>query len=91
MATAPNTLHVNVTNATEQVWEGEATMVSAFTTEGSIGILPGHTPVLAALAKGEVRVKAVDGSEITAQADDGFLSVAGDQVTVIAGEALVSE
>lgn len=91
MAAAKNTLRVNVTSATEQVWEGEAVQVSAYTEEGSIGILPGHTPMLAALAQGEVRVKAVDGTEITAQADDGFLSVAGDLVTVIAGEAVVAE
>ena len=84
-------LRVNVTSATEQVWEGEAVSVVARTTEGEIGILPGHTPVLASLAVGEVRVKTAAGETFTAQAEDGFLSVANDVVTVLAGEASLAQ
>lgn len=86
-----NVLRVNVTSATSQVWEGEAVSVVARTTEGEIGILPGHTPVLASLAEGEVRVKTADGKSIVANAEDGFLSVANDLVTVLAGEATLAE
>lgn len=93
MAEATNrpVLRVNVVSATSQVWEGEAVQVVARTTEGEIGILPGHTPVLASLAVGEVRVKTVEGKQVTAHAEDGFLSVANDLVTVLAGEASLSE
>ena len=90
-ATNRSVLHVNVVSATSQVWEGDAVQVVARTTEGEIGILPGHTPVLASLAVGEVRVKTVEGRTVTAQAEDGFLSVANDLVTVLAGEATLSE
>lgn len=83
-------LNVNVVNATEQVWEGKAKEVIAYTTEGSIGIRPGHTPVLATLAVGEVRVITEDGKTISATAENGFLSVSNDLVTVIAGEAVVT-
>lgn len=84
-------LNVNVVSATEQVWEGKAKEVIAYTTEGSIGIRPGHTPVLATLAVGEVRVLTAEGKTVSAQAEHGFLSVSNDLVTVIAGEAVVTE
>ena len=43
--------------------------------------------VLAILAEGEVRVTASDGQVIAARADDGFLSVDNDVVTIVAGDA----
>ncbi|MGO2112820.1 MAG: F0F1 ATP synthase subunit epsilon, partial [Pseudoclavibacter sp.] len=42
-------LTVNVVSAVAQVWEGEARQVVARTTEGEIGVLPGHEPMLAIL------------------------------------------
>ena len=81
------TLNVSVVSAERELWTGEATQVVARTTEGEIGILNGHQPVLAILAPGETRVSAVDGSVITARVDDGFLSVQGNTVTIVAGNA----
>jgi F-type H+-transporting ATPase subunit epsilon len=80
-------LNVSVVAADHEVWAGEASMVVAKTVEGEIGILPGHEPILAILASGEVRVT-VNGSEsIRAQADDGFLSVENNTVTIVARQA----
>ncbi|HEV7185557.1 MAG: F0F1 ATP synthase subunit epsilon [Actinomycetales bacterium] len=80
-------LNVSVVAADHEVWSGEANMVVARTVEGQIGILPGHEPLLAILAEGQVRVT-VNGSEtITAQADDGFLSVENNTVTIVARKA----
>ena len=80
-------LKVSVVSADREVWSGQAKQIIARTTEGEIGILPGHEPILAILAKGEVRVTAEDGSVITANADDGFLSVEHDTVTIVARNA----
>jgi F-type H+-transporting ATPase subunit epsilon len=80
-------LKVSVVAADHEVWSGEATMVVARTVEGQIGILAGHEPLLAMLAVGEVRVTQVGGAVVTAQADDGFLSVENDTVTVVARQA----
>ncbi|MBF4461903.1 MULTISPECIES: F0F1 ATP synthase subunit epsilon [unclassified Rathayibacter] len=81
------TLKVSVVSATAEIWAGEAKQLTARTVEGEIGILAGHEPLLAILASGEVRVTAVDGTRLTAQAEDGFLSVENDVVTVVAREA----
>jgi F-type H+-transporting ATPase subunit epsilon len=83
-------LQVSVVSADQEVWSGTASMVVARTVEGEIGILPGHQPLLAILAAGEVRITA-EGLAVTASAEDGFLSVDHDTVTVVArNAALVS-
>ena len=80
-------LTVNVVSAERALWSGPAKSVVAKTPEGEIGILAGHEPILAVLAAGEVRVTTVDGSVLTANAEDGFLSVQNDTVTIVAGAA----
>lgn len=82
-----STLQVTVVSATAEVWSGEAEMVVARTTEGEIGILAGHEPTLGVLAAGEVRITTPSGEKITAAAEDGFLSVDNNQVTIVAGMA----
>ena len=80
-------LSVSVVSADQQVWTGEAAMVVAKTVEGEIGILAGHEPMLAILAVGDVRLTLADGSKVVAKAEDGFLSVDNDIVTVVARKA----
>ena len=81
------TLRVELVSADQSVWSGQAKMVVAKTVEGEIGILPGHEPMLAILASGEVRVTTPDGELLKASAEDGFLSVEHDVITVVARNA----
>ena len=80
-------LKVSLVSADQEVWSGEAKQIVARTTEGEIGILAGHEPLLAILAAGEVRVNATSGERLVARADDGFLSVENDTVTIVARDA----
>jgi F-type H+-transporting ATPase subunit epsilon len=80
-------LTVNVVSADEQVWSGQAHMVVARTRVGEIGILAGHQPLLGILSAGEVRITMSDGGKITANAEDGFISVENDTVTIAARAA----
>ena len=80
-------LHVELVAADQAVWTGEAKMVIAKTVEGEIGLLPGHEPMLAILASGEVRITLAGGEIIKASAEDGFLSIEKDVVTVVARHA----
>jgi F-type H+-transporting ATPase subunit epsilon len=75
-----------------EVWTGKARQVIAKTLDGDIGILAGHTPVLGILAEGSlVRIFPEDGSaEVAAAIGGGFLSVADDQVSVLARQALLA-
>ena len=80
-------LDVHLVSADAEVWTGEASLVIAKTVEGEIGFMAGHEPVLAILAEGQVRITRTDGSKVIANAQDGFLSMEGDTVTVVAGNA----
>lgn len=84
-------LNVSVVSAHSEIWSGEATQVIAKTVEGEIGILGGHEPLLAVLASGEVRVTTVGGDKIVVDAEDGFLSVDQDVVTIVAGQAALAK
>ena len=81
------TLRVELVAADRAVWSGEAKMVVAKTIEGEIGLLPGHEPMLAILATGDVRITLPTGESIKATAAEGFLSVEHDIVTIVARDA----
>ncbi|MGC5169395.1 F0F1 ATP synthase subunit epsilon [Micromonospora sp. DT81.3] len=80
-------INVSLVAADAEVWSGEATLVIARTVEGEIGIMTGHEPLLAILAEGQVRITKADGTKILANAQDGFLSMEGNDLTIVAGNA----
>ena len=78
-------LWIELVAVEEKVWSGDAEMLVARTTEGELGVLPGHTPLLGQLAEpSQVRIKQGGGSEIAYDVSGGFLSVTGTGVTVLA-------
>lgn len=80
-------LNVSLVSADAEIWTGEASLVVAKTVEGEIGIMTGHEPILAILAEGQVRITQLDGTKVLANAQDGFLSMEGSQLTIVAGNA----
>lgn len=85
-------LHVELVSVERELWSGEATLVSARTTEGEVGILPGHTPLLGQLAEGfTVSISAAGGTEVVAAVHGGFLSVTDDGVTILAEVAELAD
>lgn len=81
------TLHVELVAADQAVWAGAAKMVIAKTVDGEIGLLPGHEPMLAILSAGEVRITLPTGEKLVASAEDGFLSIEHDVLTIFARHA----
>ncbi|RJK98444.1 F0F1 ATP synthase subunit epsilon [Vallicoccus soli] len=73
------------------VWSGPATMVVAKTSEGDLGVLPGHAPLLAVLVNGRVEIRPVDGEPVVVAVLGGFLSVADDKVSLLAEAAELAE
>jgi F-type H+-transporting ATPase subunit epsilon len=80
------TVHVELVAVERLLWSGEATMVIARTTEGELGVLPGHAPLLGQLADGGVvRIKEEGGGEeLVFAVHGGFLSVTEDGVSILA-------
>jgi F-type H+-transporting ATPase subunit epsilon len=74
----------------EVVFDGEAELVIAVTTEGEEGVLAHHAPFLAALRPGVLRANVVrDGhaSRLELATDEGFMQALPDGVTVLVDEA----
>ena len=85
-------LHVELVAVDREIWSGDATTVIAKTTEGEVGILPGHAPLLGEVAEGStVRVVQTGGAEIVAAVHGGFLSVTAEGVTILAEVAELAE
>jgi F-type H+-transporting ATPase subunit epsilon len=79
-----SSLAVELVSAERRVWSGDASMVLARTTEGELGILPNHAPLLGVLVNGVVTIRVSDGSVETAAVHGGFLSVANNRVSILA-------
>lgn len=79
-----NQLHVDVVSVEQKVWSGDADMLVARTTEGELGILAGHAPLLGQLAEpSQIRIKRPEG-DLAYDVAGGFLSVDAGGVTVLA-------
>ncbi|HET7756755.1 MAG TPA: F0F1 ATP synthase subunit epsilon [Steroidobacteraceae bacterium] len=87
MAEAP-TIHVDIVSAEGEIFSGPATMVFAPASQGDIGVMPRHAPLLTLLKAGEVRVQTPDGQEQHFFVGGGALEVQPTRVTVLADTAM---
>ncbi len=85
MAQRP-TLYVQVVTTTGEVHAGEADEVIAPGTEGQLGILPRHAPLMTTLKVGALVIKHA-GTEETLFIGGGFMEVADNRIIVLADEA----
>ena len=86
------TMNVELVSVERRLWAGEASAVFARTTEGELGVLPGHTALLGALAPGwVVRIERENDPELRVAVHGGFLSVRKDGVSVLAEMAEQAE
>ena len=83
-------LHVEVVSADRTVWSGEATRVIARTSEGDVGILPGHAPLLSLLVDGVIDVLTAEDETWVAAVSTGFISVANNRVSILSEYAEAS-
>jgi len=82
------TLQVELVAVERRIWSGEARMVIARTTEGELGVLPGHAPLLGQLAEGGVvTIRTESGDDVVIAAHGGFLSVTERGVSILAETA----
>jgi F-type H+-transporting ATPase subunit epsilon len=83
-------MQVELVSADRLVWSGEASMVIARTTEGDVGVLPNHAPMLSLMVDGIIDVTTANGETWIAAVDAGFLSVANNRISILAEHAEMS-
>ena len=79
-------LHLEIVTAERIVFEDDVDEVIAPGSDGDLGILPKHAPLLSTLNIGELRLKKA-GEEVALAIGGGFLEVYHDNVTVLADAA----
>jgi F-type H+-transporting ATPase subunit epsilon len=78
------TVNVELVAPDRVVWEGEADMVIARTTDGELGVMANHIPLLGVLVDAPVRIRQ-NGSDVkTVDVRGGFLSVTKEKVSILA-------
>lgn len=82
------TVSLFIVSAEKEIYSGEVAQVYATGTEGEMGIMPGHTPLLTTLQPGQIRVVLADGEEEVFYISGGMLEVQPTEVTVLSDTAL---
>jgi F-type H+-transporting ATPase subunit epsilon len=86
-----STVPFKLITPTKVVFDGDAELVIAVTTEGEEGILPQHAPFLGALRPGVLRANVfADGktSRLELATGEGFIQALPDRITVLVDMAL---
>lgn len=80
-------IDAKVVSPDKALFEGQVTEVYARSTEGEIGILPGHQPALLLLAPAPLELVSTDGQRTTFAVRSGFLEFADNQLTILCDDA----
>ena len=81
-------MNCSIVSAEQEIFSGKVTMVVASGSEGDLGILPGHAPLLTGIKPGPVRLKLEDQTEEIFFASGGYLEVQPSGVIVLADTAI---
>ena len=79
-------IRFEIVTAERVVYSEDVNSVLAPGTEGELGILPNHSPLLTTLKPGELRVEK-DGNQTYLAVSGGFMEELGNKVTVLADTA----
>ena len=79
---AGSTMQVNIVAADHPVWPGTAKSVTIRASEGGMGILPDHEPVLTVIKEGTIVVVDPEGNRLSFEVTDGFISFDSNKLTV---------
>jgi len=82
-----STLRLEIITIERKVFEDDVAMVIAPGSEGVLGILPRHTPLLTALTFGELQIKKEGEEDQFFAISGGFMEVLPDRIIVLADAA----
>ena len=86
-----NTFALSVLTPEQAVFEGAVEYVSVPGTEGYLGVLAHHAPLVTALARGTLTVRKDGGEVETFTVNGGFFEVSHNQATVLADEVVAAK
>ncbi|HTQ49714.1 MAG TPA: F0F1 ATP synthase subunit epsilon [Candidatus Acidoferrales bacterium] len=84
------TLKLEIVTPEAKIYSEDVDMVTLTGTEGEMGILPQHMPLMTQLVAGEIVVQKA-GETIFICVGDGFVQVTGDRVAVLTDMAIKAD
>lgn len=82
-----NSFKLELVTPLAKILSEEVNFVMLRTTEGDMGILPNHSPFVAGLATGEMKIRN-NGQENFYYVSGGFVEISDNVVTILADEAM---
>lgn len=84
------TIRLEIVTPDRSVYDQDVNMVIARATDGDLGVLPGHAPLIAGLDIAPLRIKTEEGEQQLA-VSGGFIEVQPEKITVLAATAETAE
>ncbi len=81
---ADRTFKLNVITPEKVVYSNEVTAITVHGTDGYLGILPQHAPLITTLEQGPLNITEPDEKEVTFSLNRGFMEVRENKVVVLA-------
>lgn len=85
-----NTLKLEIVTPEAKIYSEDVEMVTLTGSEGEMGILPLHMPLMTELVSGEL-IARKDGKNVFLAVGDGFVQVTGDRVAILTDMAIRGE
>ena len=86
-----STFHLDVVSPEAVLWAGEAVMLITRTTEGEIGVLAHHQPLMGALVPWSAVITPLNGPKVVLAVRGGFLQIVANRVTLLTDLARLVE
>ena len=84
------TLKLEIVTPEAKIFSEDVEMVTLSGTDGEMGILPQHMPIMTGLASGEIHARK-DGQNIFLAVGSGFVQVTKDKVSVLTDMAIKAD
>src|ERR1700739_3712991 len=85
-----NTIKLEIVTPEAKIYSEDVEMVTLTGSEGEMGILPQHMPLMTELASGAL-VARKDGKNVFLAVGEGFVQVTGDRVAILTDMAIKAE
>jgi ATP synthase, F1 epsilon subunit (delta in mitochondria) len=82
-----NTVQCDIVSAQENIFSGKVEMLTATASNGELGVMAGHAPMLTGLAPGPVNIRTEDGKEEVYFVSGGYLEVQPHHISILADTA----
>lgn len=82
-----NTVQCDIVSAQENIFSGNVEMLTATASNGELGVMAGHAPMLTGLAPGPVNIRTEDGKEEVYFVSGGYLEVQPHHISILADTA----